>query len=187
MTGGGESSASRVDGEAAGASRSGQPRVERCQRRGPRRRGERQVESVGGAQRSRPRRQKEVLRSAVHVAGQLDAVVDALIEAPEDRVLKSSRGFPRERPLVQTTRDCRDDLGYGQIGHEDIIPALHDFVELVTARFGQVELQQGAGVAVEGAGQLRTVCGPSLTEPCPSAPLRADPRGPWRRWRTGED
>ena len=145
------------------------------------------MESVGGAQGSRLRRQKEVLRSAVHVAGQLDAVVPALVEAPEDRVLKSSCGLPRERPPVQTTSDRGDDLGYGQVGHEDIIPALYDFVELFAAWFGQVELQQGARVAVEGAGQLRTVGGPSLTEPYPSAPLRADPRGPWRQWRTGED
>jgi hypothetical protein len=88
---------------------------------------------------------------------------------------------------VQTTRDRRDDLGHGQIGHQDIIPALYDFVEFLAAWFRQVELQQGAGVAVEGPGQPRTVFGPSLTEPSRRAPPRGDPRGPWRRWRTVED
>jgi len=88
----------------------------------------------------------------MHVAGQLDAVVHVFVEATEDRVLKSSRGLPRERPLMQMTSDRGDDLGYGQVGHENVIPALHDFVELVAARLGQVELQESAGVAVEGAG-----------------------------------
>jgi hypothetical protein len=45
------------------------------------------VESVGGAQRGRLGCQKVVLCSAVHVSGQLDAVVDTLVKAPEDRVL----------------------------------------------------------------------------------------------------
>src|SRR6266508_3379216 len=123
----------------------------------------------------------------MHVAGQLDAVVHVLGEAPEDSVLKLSRGLPRERPLVHTTRDRGDDLGYGQVGHENIIPTLHDFVELVAARLGQVKLQESAGVAVEGAGQPRAVAGPSLTEPCRRAPPRGDQHAPWRHWRTAGD
>src|SRR5712692_2166872 len=172
--GGGESSSGGVEGEATRASRSGQPCVERCQRRGPRRRREGQVECVGGAQRSPFQRQQVVLRSAMHVAGELDAMVHVLVEAPEDGVLKSSRGLPRERPLVQTTSDRGDDLGYGQVGHENIIPALHDFVELVAAWLGQVKLQESAGVAVEGAGQPRAVSGSSLAEPCRRAPPSLD-------------
>ena len=78
------------------------------------------MESVGGAQRSRPRRQKEVLRSAVHVAGQLDAVVHVFVEATEDRVLKSSRGLPRERPLVQTTSECKMLFYFGK--HQTVLP-----------------------------------------------------------------
>jgi len=81
-----------------------------------------------------------VLRSAVHVAGQLDAVVPTFVEAPEDGVLKSSRGLPRERPLMQTPSDRGDDLGHGQVGHQNIIPALQDLVKFVAARLGQVKL-----------------------------------------------
>ncbi len=83
-----------------------------------------QVESVGGAQRGCLRREQEVFRSAVHVAGQLDAVVHTCVETPEDRMLKPSYGLSRERLLVQAPRSRRDDLGYGQIGHEDIISSL---------------------------------------------------------------
>jgi hypothetical protein len=37
-----------------------------------------------------------LFRPAMRVASQLDAVVHALVEAPEDGVLKVSRGLPRE-------------------------------------------------------------------------------------------
>jgi hypothetical protein len=127
-----------------------------------------------------------MLRSAVNVAGQLDAVVHAFIERPKDGVLESLPRLPCERPPVHTTSDRGDDLGHGEVRYEDIIPALDDLVELVAAGFGQVELQQGAGVAVQGPGQPSTVDGPSLTEPGERAPPRDDPRGPWRRWPTAE-
>src|SRR5207302_807017 len=91
------------------------------------------MERVGGTQRSRLQREQEMFRSAVDVPCQLDAVVDPLVEAREDRVLKS----PRSR---------RADFGYGQIGYEDILSSLSHFVELVASGFGQVQLQQRAGV-----------------------------------------
>ena len=75
-----------------------------------------------------------MLRPAVNVPRQLDAVVHALVEAPEDRVLKASRTLPSERSLTQTTGDGGDDLGHGQIGHVDIVPALHDLVEFSFSR-----------------------------------------------------
>jgi hypothetical protein len=131
------------------------------------------MQRVGGAQRNTLQRQQEVLRSAVHIAGQLDSMVPALVEAPEDRALKPPRGLSSERSLVQPPRDGRDDLRDSQIGHEDIVPALDDLVELVATGFGQVELQQGAGVAVERAGQLCAIGGPSFGEAC----RRASPRG----------
>src|SRR5436190_10914038 len=180
----GDSPSGGVDGEADGAGRGCQPRVERRQGRRARRHRECQVKSIGGAQRSRRQAQKEVLRPTMNISSQLDAVVHALVEAPEDRVLKASRRLPRERPPTQTVGERGDDLGHGQIGHEDIVPALHDLIELVAAWLRQVELQQGAGVAIEGAGQARSVCGPLLAKPRRNAPLRSDPPGPRRpSWR----
>jgi len=52
------------------------------------------VEGVAGAERSLPSRQKEMLRPAVYLAGQFDAVIHALIEAPENRVLESPGTLP---------------------------------------------------------------------------------------------
>ena len=85
-------------------------------------------------------------------------------------MLKASRGLRREGPLAQTAGERRDDLGHRQIGHEDIVPALHDLIELVAAWLRQVELEQGAGVAIEGAGQPRSVCRPPLEKPRRNAP-----------------
>jgi hypothetical protein len=48
-------------------------------------------------------------------------------------MLKASRSFPREGPLTQTAGERRGDLGHRQIGHEDVVPAFHDLVELVAA------------------------------------------------------
>ena len=139
------------------------------------------MKGVGGTQRTALQRQQEVLRSAVHIAGQLDAMIDALVQTLEDRVLKPPRRLSGERPLVQASCNRRDDLGDGQIGYEHIIPALYDLVEFVASWFGQVELQQGAGIAVEGAGEPRAVGGPSLGEPCGRAPPRGDLCGPGRQ------
>ena len=82
------------------------------------------MERVGGTQRSRLQREQEMFRSAVDVPCQLDAVVDPLVEAREDRVLKSPRRLPRERLLVKSPRSRRADFGYGQIGYEDILSSL---------------------------------------------------------------
>jgi hypothetical protein len=136
------------------------------------------MKGVGGTQRTALQRQLEVLRSAVHVAGQLDAMIDAFVETLENRVLKPPCRLSGERPLVQASCNRRDDLGDGQIGHEHIIPALYDLVEFVAPWFGQIELQQGAGIAVEGAGEPRAVGGSSLGEPCGRAPPRGDLCGP---------
>jgi len=73
------------------------------------------MESVGGAQRSLPPRQKEVFGSAMHLPSQFDAVKQALIEAVEDHVLESPSSLPRERPLVKATGDRGDDLGSGKV------------------------------------------------------------------------
>jgi len=81
------------------------------------------VKSVGGAQRRLRQAQEEVLRPTVNIPRQLDAVVQTLVEAPEDGVLKASRSLPRERPLTRTMGERGDNLGHGQIGHEDIVPA----------------------------------------------------------------
>ena len=59
------------------------------------------MEGVDGAQRSALQLEKEVLCPAVHVAGQLDAVVHTLVEPPEDSVLPSI--VP---PLVVTLSDA---------------------------------------------------------------------------------
>jgi hypothetical protein len=139
------------------------------------------MKGVGGTQRTALQRQQEVLRSAVYIAGQLDAMIDALVETLENRVLKPPRRLSGERPLVQASCNRRDDLGDGQIGHEHIIPAFYDLVEFVASWFGQIELQQGAGIAVEGAGEPRAVGGPSLGEPCGRAPPRDDLCGPGRQ------
>jgi len=56
-----------------------------------------------------------MLRPAVYLAGQFDAVIYAFIEAPENGVLESPGTLPRERPLVKTTGDRRDDLGDGEV------------------------------------------------------------------------
>ena len=142
------------------------------------------MKSIGGAQRSLRKAQKEVLRPTVNIPSQLDAVVHALVEAPEDGVLKASRRLPREQPPTQTLGERGDNLSHGQIGHEDIVPALDDLIELVAASLRQVELQQGAGVAIEGAGEARSVGGLLLAKPRRNAPPRGDPRGPRRlSWR----
>jgi len=121
------------------------------------------VEGVAGAERSFPSRQKEMLRPAVYLASQFDAVIHALIEAPENRVLESPGTLPCERPLVKAAGDRGEDLRDGEIGYEDIVPALNHFVELVASWFRQVELEHGAGVAVERPGQPRTGDGAPLT------------------------
>jgi len=142
------------------------------------------VKSVGGAQRRLRQAQEQVLRPTVNIPRQLDAVEHTLVEAPEDGVLKAARSLPRERPLTQTNGERGDNLGHGQIGHEDIVPALDDLIELVAASLRQVELQQGAGVAIEGAGEARSVGGLLLAKPRRNAPPRGDPRGPRRlSWR----
>jgi hypothetical protein len=138
------------------------------------------MKGVGGTQRGALERQQEVLRSAVHIAGQLDAMIDILVETLENSVLKPPRCLSGERPLVQPSRNRRDDLGDGQIGHEHIVPALDDLVEFVASWFGQVELQQGAGIAIERTGEPRAVGGPSLGEPCGCAPPRGDLCDPGR-------
>lgn len=135
---GNEDASGGVDGKPEGASRSGQPRVERRQRCRPGRHRESQVERVGGAERCLLPRQEEVLRSTMYLASQLDAVVHAPVEAPENRMPESPGGLPRERPLLKATSNGRDDLGDGKIRYEDIIPALYDFVELVAAGFGKI-------------------------------------------------
>jgi len=58
------------------------------------------MKGVGGTQRTALQRQQEVLRSAVHIAGQLDAMIDALVETLENRVLNPPRRLSGERPLV---------------------------------------------------------------------------------------
>lgn len=136
------------------------------------------MKGVGGAERGLPQAQEEMLRPAVDIAGQLDAVVHAFVEAAEDGVLKAARGLSREGSLAETVGKRRDDLGYGQIRHEDIVPALHDRVELVAARLRQVELEQCARVAIERAGQPSPVCRPALAKAQGVAPPRGDPRGP---------
>src|SRR5262249_459349 len=82
-----------VDGQASGSRRCGQPDVECRERRRPPGRGKRQMESVGSTQRSRLQREQELFRLAVNITRQLDAVVDTLVEAREDRVLQPSRGL----------------------------------------------------------------------------------------------
>ena len=109
------------------------------------------MQRVGGAQRCRLQREQVMLGAVVHVACQFDAVVDTLVEASEYRVLESPRGFPRERSPVQATRDRRDDLGHREIGHEDVVTTLDDLVELCATGFRKIKLQDGAGVAVQGA------------------------------------
>jgi len=66
----------------------------------------------------------------------------------------------------------QDELGHRQIGHEDIVPALHDLIELVAARLRQVELEESARVAIEGAGQPRSVCRPLLAKRRANVPPR---------------
>ena len=58
------------------------------------------MKGVGGTQRSALQRQQEVLRSAMYITGQLDAMIDALVETLENRVLKPPRRLSGERPLV---------------------------------------------------------------------------------------
>src|SRR2546422_6601446 len=70
------------------------------------------------------------------------------------------------------------------MGDGDVVPALRALVELVAAWLRQVELEQGARVAIEGAGQPCAVCRPPLAKRRRNAPPRGDPRGPRRRsWR----
>jgi uncharacterized Zn finger protein len=93
------------------------------------------MESVGSAQRSRLQREQELFRLAVDVTRQLDAAVDALVEAREDRVLQPSRGLARERLLVKSPRGRGNDFGYGQVGYENIMSPRYRVVELVASRF----------------------------------------------------
>jgi hypothetical protein len=136
------------------------------------------MQRIGGAQWCRLQREKVVLGSAVHVACQFDAVVHTLIETPDYYgVLESSRRFSRERSLVQATSDRRDDLGHNEIGHEDVVPPLHDLVELGATGLRKIELQDSTGVAVQGAGQSRAILRASFAEPCPVS-ARGDRRDP---------
>jgi hypothetical protein len=56
------------------------------------------MKSVGAAQRGLRPAQEEVFPPTVDVASQLDALVNALVEASENRVVEASRDLPRERP-----------------------------------------------------------------------------------------
>jgi anti-sigma regulatory factor (Ser/Thr protein kinase) len=124
---------SGIDGETGGAGGGGEPCVKRRQRCRTRRRGERQVQRIGGAQWGTGQGQEEVLGPAMDVAGQLDPVVDVLVETSQDGVLKASRNVLGERALPQTTRHGGDDFGHGQVRHEHVVPTLHNRVELVAA------------------------------------------------------
>ena len=174
----------RVGGQAAGSRRRGEPCVEGCHRRCPSRRRERQVKGISGAQPSRWIHQEVVLGAAVHLTSQLDAMVHTLVEASEDRLVESSRNFPRNRPLVEAAGGCRHDLRYREVGDENVIAALDDVVELFAAWLGQKELQKCARITVEGTRQPGAVCGALLVEPRWRASSRGDRRGPRRRWRT---
>jgi len=106
-----------------------------------------------------------VFGATVHLASQLDTMVHTLVEASEDRLVESSHNLPRDRSLVQTAGGRRHDLRYRQVGNENVIAALDDFVELFAARLGQKELQECAGIAVEGTRQSDAIRGARLAEP----------------------
>jgi len=91
------------------------------------------VKRVGGAQWSLRQVQEEVLGAPVDVAVHFHALVHALVETPDDGVLKPSHRVSRERPLTEAAGERRDKLGHRQIGHEDVVTALHDRVELIAA------------------------------------------------------
>ena len=137
-----------------------------------------QVQRIGCPERPSGRAQEKVLRPAMHVTGQLDAPVRTLVEAPHDGLLHAMRRVRCERALMETPRQRGHDLGQRQIGHEEVDPPLHRPVERIAVGLGQVELEQGAGVAVEGPGQPRPVAGAPLAKPRRTAPPRGDPRGP---------
>ena len=63
------------------------------------------MKSVGGAQRSLRQAQEELFRPAVDVARQLDAVVHAVVESPEDGMLKAPRGLPRTVGIKLNDKD----------------------------------------------------------------------------------
>jgi len=65
---------------------------------------------------------------------------------------------------VQTAGGRRHDLRYRQVGNENVIAALDDFVELFAARLGQKELQECACIAVEGTRQSDAIRGARLAE-----------------------
>ena len=137
------------------------------------------MKSVGGAERSSREVQEEMLRAAMHVASQLDTLEHSSAEAVDDGVLHAARHLPRQCSLTHTTRQRGDDLGHHQIGHEEVVPSSDNPIELLAAGLGQVEFDEGAGVAVEGAGQRGPVRGALLAEPRRSAPpTRDDPRVP---------
>src|SRR6267142_2535057 len=96
---------------------------------------------------------RDAARAAMDVAGQLDPVVDALVEAVHDGVLETARGLPRDRALAHAPAERGHDLGHREIRHQEVAPALDAHVELLATGFGQIQLQEGAGVAVEGPRQ----------------------------------
>ena len=141
-----------IDSKASRPGRGRQAAVEGCQGRGARRGSQRQVKRVGRPQWSLPQRQEQVLGAPMDVAGQLDALVDTIVEAREDRVLEASCGLARHRSVAQTAGDRRDDLAHGQVRQQDVVTPFDQLVEVVALGLGQVQLQQRARVAVDGAG-----------------------------------
>jgi len=61
------------------------------------------MKSVGCAERSLRQAQEEVLRTAVHVASQLDAPVHTAVEASDHGVQHTPRDLPPQGALAQTT------------------------------------------------------------------------------------
>jgi hypothetical protein len=120
------------------------------------------MKSVGRPEGSLPQAQEKVLRTTMHVTRELDALVHASVEASKNGVLHAARDLLREVAFAQTAGQRGDDLGHRQIGHEKVLPSLHCPVELVAAGLGQVELEESAGVAIDGARQR---------DPVPGAPL----------------
>ena len=128
--------------------------VVRHQRRGIARDREREMERIGRPQRDGIDRKKKPLRLAMHGRKELDTPIESLGHVAEDRAMQ-----PRHHRSIQTSfatpaGERRNDLGDREIGDQQIAATLDRPIQLCASGLRHVELDQGAGIAVQRAGEL---------------------------------
>ena len=142
----------------------------------------RAVQRVRCTKRDTAHAQQEAFGLAVHGAGELEVPVQSLVQGGDDGAVDPG-GFRAGEPAFScATGHGGDDLRHGQVGGKQVVAALDRAVELIATGLGQVELEQGARITVNGAGQPARVSRRSLAQGAGTAPGPHHFSAPCRRW-----